>query len=872
MHNVDSYRPLPWYKSIFVNTKQRIINGFSYLKTKEFRKNLFRKLLILGIFVIIVLTIYFIVVFNQVSVPVRDPYNKEGFIEATEYIKAKGNETVLENSRFKLTLNNKNTTFTLYDKVKDVTYRSNPNTTSVRYLDTLIVYYAGSLGADTAMGVQDYAIKYNDYYFRVGDNSIEILYEIGGKKTVDRTDFPEVITDERMQEKIFSKLEPNSTSRRRVEQVYVPGDLNGKPVWKLKDGIQTTILENLYKVFYDECGYTKEDLEYDLKLNNIVYEDKYAYVEVAIKYTLTDEGIDVKLINESIVEKEKFPLVYIDVLPYFGHATKTDTGYAVIPDGSGILIDFNNNRSFALRYNQRIYGKELAKKVDVKYASSETLKLPLYGMKINDHGFINIIEEGAEMTAIISNISTEDNPYNQTYFRYYFREGETFTFDSINNSTVIYEWTDFYNTESLSFSVKVVDEDEASYTAMANKYREYLIDKEILKQLDKTTSPTFDLTVLGGYLIKENFLGFPYTTVRSLTNTDEVKIIIEELLNDNITNINLIYKGWSNEGIKPTYMGRISYDKSSGTKKDFRELNKYLLEKNINFYPEVYINTAYTKKALSNNDIVRDVFGKVVKRYAYNEATLYIDYNTLDYYTLLPTTFQETLNNINKHFDMQGFTGMAFADFGSNNYGNYAKKNTIFRNETVKYFDEALSSIKDEKSFLFANPNQYALKYASKITNLPTYGTNYQIIATSIPFYQLVLSGYVDYSSYSFNTDDKYSINYHKMKAIETLSNISMAWSYNSTIALTETEYSYYYSTYYKNWYDTLVEIYNELNSLNIYNSRLVNHELISINGNITKSIYENGIEIVFNYSNVDYVYNGVVIPSNGYRIVKEAI
>jgi len=582
MHNLDSYRPLPWYKSILVNLKLTFKEKSEYFKSKQFKRNLIRRLIILGIFALVVLTIFLLVIFNQVKVPVREPYNKEGFIPATDYIKNKGIQTVLENNRFRLVLNNKDTTFVLEDKVKNVTYRSNPNA-STRFLDTLIVYYAGSLGAESSMGIQDYAIKYNDYYFRVTNDSIEILYEIGGKKTIDKTDFPEVITDERMQEKILSKLPEGSTSRKRVLQVYVQGDLKGKSVWKMKDGIQTTILQQLYTIFYEECGYTVEDLEYDLALNNIVYEDKYPYIEIAIKYSLNEEGLDVRLINDSIVEKEKYPLLYVDVLPYFGYASTSDTGYAVIPDGSGILIDFNNNRSFALRYNQRIYGKELAKKANVMVAASETLNLPLYGMKINDHGFINIVEEGAAMAAIISNISTNDNPYNQTYYRYYIREGESYTFDSINSSTVIYQWTDFYNTLDLALSIRVVDEDEASYTAMANKYREYLIEKAILSKLDTTDKPTFDLTVLGGYLIKENFLGFPYTTVKSLTNTDEVKIIIDELLTDNIEYINLIYKGFSNDGIKPTYMGKISYNSATGNAKDFRVLNQYLLERKVNF-------------------------------------------------------------------------------------------------------------------------------------------------------------------------------------------------------------------------------------------------------------------------------------------------
>src|SRR5690606_15822384 len=120
-----------------------------------------------------------------------------------------------------------NTTFVLYDKLEDVEYRSNPDTTSTRFLEPLVVYYAAGLGADTPMGAYDNAIVQKDYLFRKEDKSLEIIYEIGGKKTVDKTDFPEIMNDDRMQDLILSKLEPETTAYRRVtEQVYVQTDLN----------------------------------------------------------------------------------------------------------------------------------------------------------------------------------------------------------------------------------------------------------------------------------------------------------------------------------------------------------------------------------------------------------------------------------------------------------------------------------------------------------------------------------------------------------------------------------------------------------------------------------------------------------------------
>ena len=131
------------------------------------------------------------------------------------------------------------------------------------------------------------------------------------------------------------------------------------------------------------------------------------------------------------------------------------------------------------------------------------------------------------------------------------------------------------------------------------------------------------------------------------------------------------------------------------------------------------------------------------------------------------------------------------------------------------------------------------------------------------------MSGYVDYSGESINMSDEYTFDYYKMKSIETLSNLSMTWTYEKTTDLIETEYNYLYSTYYNNWYDKTITLYEELMNLGIYNSKLVNHEYI-YNTDIVKTIYSNGVEIVLNYSNADYIYNGVTINANNYKVVKE--
>ena len=112
---------------------------------------------------------------------------------------------------------------------------------------------------------------------------------------------------------------------------------------------------------------------------------------------------------------------------------------------------------------------------------------------------------------------------------------------------------------------------------------------------------------------------------------------------------------------------------------------------------------------------------------------------------------------------------------------------------------------------------------------------------------------------------------WHILKAMETGSNLAMTWSYTPTIELVDSEYSYYYSTYYLNWFEQVVETVSLLQDTDIYSSPLIKHEQITLDGQVTKSTYKNGMEIVYNFGNTSYQYGTETIPSLGYYIEKGA-
>lgn len=872
------YGSLPFFKRIKTQIKDWYINK------KENFKFPWAKVISFLAVVLILVIIVLIVALNAKKFPTKAPYDKTGFIDVNDFTSS---EILLENSNYSFVMDASNTHFTLKDKSTGVEWKSNP--TTKKEIDTLTLYYPKSLGNPVSFGNYAKSIDYEDtknYYFRLDEanNSLEVLYEIGGKIKLDYTDFPLKISKERFENIVnqtnaeIERLESIGESTRELSQalstttsLYVENMENGFYAASSDKMRNDRTLNRLYLVFYTTCGYTTEDLEMDNALNGVENDKTYPKFEVSLKYTLTDDGLSVEVINDSIVDYSTEPLLYIDILPYFGAANKNDSGYTLIPDGSGVIIDFNNERSYASAYEQRVYGADLAPYTGINSVNKERISLAMFGMKVNDNGFINVVEKGAESMSILANSSTNANPYNQSYYRFYYRESDNYKFASIDNISTIIQWTNEYNPSDAKLFITTVDGD-GNYSEMAKTYQEYLVENELLFDNDTTDDVVLNLSLLGGYLSNENFLGFKYTKPRSLTTSSEVEQIARELIDLEVAKLNIIYEGWCNDGVKSTYMGKIKFNNAITSKSKLIKLQETLSGLGSDLYLQTTVSRCYTTDGFNEDKYaIRNIFGKITYTQQNDPASLVQDATTLKQYTLKSSSYDKTLSNISSKFEKLGLKNIYLSDFGNLSYGSYENSDVSFRSETTQNYLDAMNNYADSfNSIIVAHPNDYALKYTKIALNVPTSGTNYQIVKTSVPFYQLVLSGYVDYSGISFNLEDAHSLEYYKMKAIESLSNMSMTWSFNNTVELIDTEYNTYYSTYYKNWMDKTVEMYKELQQLGIYSSSLVGHEIVSIDGNIRKSIYANGCEIVFNFTSSSYTYDGIVIQPNQYYVAKE--
>lgn len=862
----QSYYTLPFYKKVWYNIKNYILN-----KINEF-KFPYAFVIFFALVFLTALTIVLVIQNNRIEIIARAPYDSSknaGFFNQGEMYNAleddekanyKYKEHVLENKNYKFTLEERYTSFELFDKNNQTVYKSNPIEGK---FDVFRLYFAANRGLEKKYDSYMKSVSAQMYKYKITDKSIELIYTVGnvgitkeqfpGK--MNQTEFNgimQMITDN---EELTSKQK--ATFKATFQAAYRRSkdkDENGEYIYNRNISDGTVAAQEVYEIYYNICKFTKEDVDNLNAKYGIVEELLTQKFDVGIRYTLHEDRLQVEVINDAFTESKDAPLIGLELLPYFNAGNDKNDGYIIIPDGSGVKINFNNNKLNATPYNKRIYGSDNGIKQNYLKEQTENITMPLYGIKNDDKTLLSVVSQGAEMTNILAKSASATDKENTASFKFYLREGLDYVFNGWNNDQYVTGWTKSYIKEDFIVNYYFL-EPGADYVDMAKKAREILLDD--LDDIQNKLS--LNLNILGAYTRDESILGFPVTTVDSLTSYSEVETILNSF--NTIENIHVNYEGMFNDGLDHYALEKIKINKVMGNKDS---LNK-LLSKYNNIYSSINLGSVYTDEKFDEKKYaVRDPFSDIVKHYRFDSATLVPLADATPLYTIKGSLLKTYNENVVAELLENGVKSINVLDLGRTISGSYRNKDTEFRDSTLAQYKEILKLYVDNGISLSAYaPSLYMLEdgYITNISGVATDGTKYNVVDASIPFYQLVLSGKVNYSSKAINLEDVYSLDYHKLKAIETGSNLNFTLSHDKTDKLIKTDFNHYYNTYYGYYSEKINDLYNELNQIGYASANLIDHEILA--NDIVKVTYSNGVSIILNYSHQEY--NG--ISPLGYKV-----
>ena len=543
----------------------------------------------------------------------------------------------------------------------------------------------------------------------------------------------------------------------------------------------------------------------------------------------------------------------------------TPSGYAFVPDGSGALIRFRDNHVAFQEYVGDVYDADASQGEYYYSELTDAIPLkdpvmPVFGVAYGDDqaAFVAYADEGDEYMNIVC--TPEENMtyytwtsarfvYNLRYHQVYNKAGDGYF-------TVMEE----PNVFDISMTYRFLSGDgsgstqAANYIGMALTYREHLIEQGILTELLQEDT---DIPIRLDFMMsdaKSSVVGMENVVV---TTTEDVRTILNEIMEKGITNINTGLSGWQKKGAGFSRPYTRKYSSKIGSKSDFQELISDFAGKGVDIsYEEDYVTI--NKSMISY----------------YNTAVKHVNswYAFVDKSDLLPVTApvvqfgfarpERSASWLLEQYDhtKEQAASMTIDGIGSVLTGDYSGSGHTTVSDATALYQETLSSMEEVKINI-KNPGMYLWKYTDRYLQAPVGHSQYIFETDAVPFLQLVLNGtmemYAPYANFSFYTQTDI------LKMIDYNLSPSFILTKEPSYKLADTVSADLYSTEYSLYDELIVDVYMQINTVLKEVSGYRWSDRIVAQNSVIVNVYEKDgqtKEIIINYTDETVTIDGTEV------------
>lgn len=810
------------------------------------------------------------------------------FEESTEFVgledqnpQVKGMVLVAENDNLKLYTNTSTTEVAIYDKRNgEITY-SNPvdrkddplasgrNITSLNS-QFIVSYYDLSM-TQVTMYNYDYSVERGQFEIEALEDGIRYTYLLGNLDSPTGL-VPPFVSEARLQEKILGLL--SEREARTFKNSYLQSKtLEG--FMELTAGAKANKvgLQKMNKML-ESIGYTQADFDEDARLAAGGELPERTTFTIVLEYRLKDDKLVVTVPTDAITSTGTGKICDISLLNFFGAGTSEEEGYILVPNGSGSLIYFNNGKKTE-RYNQYVYGMDETLQAFTVVEDVQEARMPIFGIKRENSAIFAEITNGDPLANIIAEVSGKVNSYNYVFPTFNLRGAEKvsmFGAEGVSADLPTAE-KDIYKLD-ITMEYSFLTKEYASYSGMANYYRDELISRGVLDGKNNNDNVPFYLDIVGGVKRQQSFLGIPYLTVYPMTTFEEAGAIADALSEEGINNIKMNYLGWFNGGYYHDVAKDIKIERKLGGKKDWNELYEKLTANGSKLYGDVAIQKISFEADNYNwrMENARYYSGFVLSFGRVNPVTMRqtggMGYMETNYEVLSPKFLDRHVRKFINEIDKINISGVSLRDMGELLTSDKRRTNVIDRQESKQIVLGQLELMEENiGEMMFDGGNSYAWAYASDLINIPGGHNPYYIVDEEVPFYQMIINGYIDYTSSSINLRDSYDKQEIILRMVEYGSAPHFTLSYNDSSEIKYTGLNSLYSTQYETWLADASDIYEKTNNAlsHVTGNTMIDHSILD--DGVKRVSYDNGVTIYINQTKESTNIGGIEIPAMNYVV-----
>ena len=722
-------------------------------------------------------------------------------------------------------------------------------------------------------GAYDSAIQYEDQVKVESINGgIRYIYTLGDL-TIKTDIVPLYLSHVRLEE-LAGQIE-NERNRNFFETSYEPLE-NDPNIMALREGSKGYANIQRLKGYLVEIGYTEENYLEDSLASGVEDAVKLSF-EVPLEYRLDGDSVLISVPTAQIVENGGAKIDKIHFPRFFGAAGTDDDGYFFVPDGSGSLIHFNNGKTVSEDYNQPLYGRDQISFSDIVLGNQEMLRLPVFGIyKEGGPTIFGQIEEGHTFAGIFAAVSGRTTSYNNIFPYFIIRSNDTLLTYGItgNEGDLPVVESDLY-VANLTVRYSFLDQDHEGYSGMARYYQKRLLREGVLGERQAQGDIPLYMDLIGAVTGSKFFLSVQYQGTIPMTTFNQASDIVSVFSDAGISNQVVNYQGWFNRGYFHDVPDKINLIGSLGSKKDLEKLSAQLEAQGGKLYADVLFQNIPWGSKRYNYTLENSRY------YAASIPAFWADQISPDTYSYWSLGYHETwqgllspkflpryVDSFIKQIGKYDVTGISLRDLGETLHPDRKRSEVIDREHALSIITAQLDKLAGTgKDIMVSGGNQYSLRFADDLINVPLEHSNFLIIDEKVPFYQMVVHGYIPYAGLPFNRVDAVDEKTAVLQLLEYGASPHFTFTYDEASKMKYTGLNKFCGTHYENWTDLAIDLYQSVNPIlsRVSGSVMTRHEITP--DGLRCMTYDNGIQIIVNYFGSVLQYEGVTVPALSYAL-----
>lgn len=618
----------------------------------------------------------------------------------------------------------------------------------------------------------------------------------------------------------------------------------------LEAGLGAIMNSPLLQMDYTAAGRAEGNTLY------VSYDLSQPSIRLTLAFTLEEDGFRVRVPFDGLEEYgEKFSIVSLAILPFMSGATDRAEGYYLYPDGSGAIMEFQDIAHIGeSSYSYLLYGdiQNYRKFLLPFQAVTASASLPVYGVNINDRGYIAILTEGDANARISLTCSTQVVAVNGLYGEFLYRQG--FPDARVKTSTVL-SYAGGILPGDREIYYRFLETGHTDYSAMAASYRGYLESCGATYGTGQKDYPLF-LDVLMG--IEEE--GLLFDEWKQVTDFNQASEMLTDLGSQGVDRMVVNLKGYTEHGY---YSEPQSFrvNSSIGGKSGLKEFLQTAKDGEIPVTLDYHL--LYAWERIGGYSSQRDLI------YLGNYAAMTDEEEKL--FLLGPDAALRNFRNFEAKAEKYGIDGFSLGGMADTLAYSYNARGRVNSGETMKRWKELMGELKEKYRILSVEGgNAYALGYADYLKGIPDDDQGFRFTTRSVPFYQLVAHGLSGYLMEAGNLSG--DLEGEKLKWVEYgyLPYFELTWE--GSEELMYTEYNELFTSRYSGWRDQVVGVYRELSDSVGFLAGEVMEEHVSLGGELYRVSYGDGTRVYVNYGNEERTADGVTVPARGYQVVRASV